>query len=274
MQTNNPPDEEKQFLAYKEAVEKCGDALCVIRTMDIGGDKPVDYLNIPQEANPFLGWRALRICLARPEFFMPQLKAILRAGLYGKVAIMLPMVIQLSEIERVQELLETAKKELVKENKPFSHHVQLGVMIETPAAAVLAPILAKYVDFFSIGTNDLVQYTLAVDRVNANISELYNHFNPAVLRLIRNTIQAAKDNGIWVGMCGEMASDAGAAIILMAMGIDELSMSAPYIPCVKEVLRSISVQEAQQVLEKVWTMEHGQEIKAYLADYIKKLKKH
>lgn len=202
--------------------------------MDIGGDKPLPYLNIPEEENPFLGYRAIRICLNRREVFMPQVKAILRAGLYGKAAMMLPMVINVEEVKQVRAIIEEAKSQLAHEEKPFSNNVQLGIMVETPAAAVMTPVLAKYLDFFSIGTNDLVQYTLAVDRVNTNVSYLYNHFNPAVLRLIKLTIESARNNNIWVGMCGEMASDPKAAAILMAMGINELSMSAPSIPRVKE----------------------------------------
>ena len=258
------PDEESQFKAYKEAIEKCKGHLCVIRTMDIGGDKPLPYLQVPDEENPFLGYRAIRICLNRLDVFMPQVKAILRAGVYGKAAMMLPMVINLDEIKKVREIIEQAKAELAQEEKVFSDNVQLGIMVETPAAAVMTPVFAKYLDFFSIGTNDLVQYTLAVDRVNNNISYLYNHFNPAVLRLIKLTIESARKNNIWVGMCGEMASDPNAAAILMAMGINELSMSAPSIPRVKEKLRSITSAQAKAALDTVMTMEDGEQIKEYL----------
>lgn len=258
------PDEESQFKAYREAIEKCKGHLCVIRTMDIGGDKPLPYLQVPDEENPFLGYRAIRICLNRLDVFMPQVKAILRAGVYGKAAMMLPMVINLDEIKKVREIIEQAKAELAQEEKVFSDNVQLGIMVETPAAAVMTPVFAKYLDFFSIGTNDLVQYTLAVDRVNNNISYLYNHFNPAVLRLIKLTIESARKNNIWVGMCGEMASDPNAAAILMAMGINELSMSAPSIPRVKEKLRSITSAQAKAALDTVMTMEDGEQIKEYL----------
>lgn len=258
------PTEEDQFKAYREAVEKCKGKLCVIRTMDIGGDKPLPYLNIPEEENPFLGYRAVRISLQRRDLFLPQLKAILRAGVYGKAAIMIPMIINVSEFKKVKEFIEEAKLELTHEGKKYSDDVQVGIMVETPAAAVMTPVLAKYVDFFSIGTNDLVQYTLAVDRGNANISYLYNHFNPAVLRLVQRTITSARENGIWAGMCGEMASDPNAAVLLMAMGINELSMSAPSIPRVKEKIRSISSVKAKEVLADVMAMEDGDEIKAYL----------
>ncbi|MBQ6131708.1 MAG: phosphoenolpyruvate--protein phosphotransferase, partial [Selenomonadaceae bacterium] len=218
------PKEEDQFKEYKAAVEYCasvthGEGLCVIRTMDIGGDKPLPYIQVGKEENPFLGYRAIRISLQRKDLFMPQLKAILRAGVYGKAAIMFPMVINVSEFLAAKEFVEDAKRELAAEGQKYSDSVQVGIMVETPAAAVMAPALAKYVDFFSIGTNDLVQYTLAVDRGNAQISYLYNHFNPAVLRLIKRTIESANKEGKWAGMCGEMASDPNAAIILMAMGI-------------------------------------------------------
>lgn len=258
------PTEEDQFKAYKEAVEKCKGKLCVIRTMDIGGDKPLPYLNIPEEENPFLGYRAVRISLQRRDLFLPQLKAILRAGVYGKAAIMIPMIINVAEFKKVKEFIEEAKLELAHEGKAYSDDVQVGIMVETPAVAIMTPVLAKYVDFFSIGTNDLVQYTLAVDRGNANISYLYNHFNPAVLRLVQRTISSARENGIWAGMCGEMASDPNAAVLLMAMGISELSMSAPSIPRVKEKIRSISSVKAKEILADVMAMEDGDEIRNYL----------
>ncbi len=258
------PTEEDQFKAYKEAVEKCKGKLCVIRTMDIGGDKPLPYLNIPHEDNPFLGYRAVRISLQRKDLFLPQLKAILRAGVYGKVAIMIPMIINVKEFKEVKARIEDAKAELVHEGKSYSDDVQVGIMVETPSVAIMTPVLAKYVDFFSIGTNDLVQYTLACDRGNANISYLYNHFNPSVLRLIQRTIQSARDNGIWAGMCGEMASDPYAAVLLMGMGIHELSMSAPSIPRVKEMLRKTSSVKAKEVLADVMKLEDGDEIREYL----------
>lgn len=258
------PTEEEQFEAYKEAVEKCKGQLCVIRTMDIGGDKPLPYLNIPKEENPFLGWRALRICLSRRDIFMPQVKAILRAGVYGKAAMMLPMVIRLSEVDKVKEIIKEAKALLKQENKPYSDDVQLGIMVETPAAAMMTPIFAKHVDFFSIGTNDLIQYTLAVDRVNSNVSYLYDPFNPGVLALIKRTIDSANENHIWAGMCGEMASNPCAAVLLMAMGITELSMSAPSIPAVKELIRSVSMADAKEAMNKVMSMEHAADIKEYL----------
>ncbi len=258
------PTEEDQFKAYKEAIEKCKGKLCVIRTMDIGGDKPLPYLNIPEEENPFLGYRAVRISLQRRDLFLPQLKAILRAGVYGKAAIMIPMIINVAEFKKVKEFIEEAKLELAHEGKAYSDDVQVGIMVETTDAASMSAVVPRSVDFFSIGTNDLVQYTLAVDRGNANISYLYNHFNPAVLRLVQRTITSARENGIWAGMCGEMASDPNAAVLLMAMGINELSMSAPSIPRVKEKIRSISSVKAKEILADVMTMEDGDDIRNYL----------
>ncbi len=258
------PSEELQYENYKKAIIACKGELCVIRTMDIGGDKPLPYLNIPPEDNPFLGYRAIRICLERPEIFMPQLRAILRAGVYGKAAIMMPMIISVEEVNKARGMFEQAMQDLEAEGKEYAKDVQLGIMVETPAAAVMTPILAKYVDFFSIGTNDLVQYTLAVDRINPQVSGLYNHFHPAVLQLIQRTIKAGYDNGKWVGMCGEMASDPYAAVLLMAMGISELSMSAPSIPRVKEKIRSVSLKEAKEHLAKVMELETGAEVREYL----------
>lgn len=258
------PNEEEQFAAYKAVVQKCGEKLCIIRTMDIGGDKSLEYLKVPPEQNPFLGWRALRISLKRPELFLPQLKAILRAGVYGNVAIMLPMVISLNEILEAKEFIKLAQAELDKEQVPYSKTVSIGIMVETPAAAILADKLAQHVDFFSIGTNDLAQYVLAVDRGNENISYLYNYFNPAVLKIINDVIGAAKKNNIWVGMCGEMAGDILATELLVGMGIDELSMSGSTIPKVKERITKINLASAQTVVAEVLQFDKTEEVINYL----------
>ena len=258
------PNEEEQFAAYKAVVQKCGEKLCIIRTMDIGGDKSLEYLKVPPEQNPFLGWRALRISLKRPELFLPQLKAILRAGVYGNVAIMLPMVISLNEILEAKEFIKLAQAELDKEQVPYSKTVSIGIMVETPAAAILADKLAQHVDFFSIGTNDLAQYVLAVDRGNENISYLYNYFNPAVLKIINDVIGAAKKNNIWVGMCGEMAGDLLATELLVGMGIDELSMSGSAIPKVKERITKINLTSAQTAVAKVLQFDKTEEVINYL----------
>ena len=258
------PNEEEQFAAYKAVVQKCGEKLCIIRTMDIGGDKSLEYLKVPPEQNPFLGWRALRISLKRPELFLPQLKAILRAGVYGNVAIMLPMVISLNEIIEAKEFIKLAQAELDKEQVPYSKTVSIGIMVETPAAAILADKLAQHVDFFSIGTNDLAQYVLAVDRGNENISYLYNYFNPAVLKIINDVVCAAKKNNIWVGMCGEMAGDILATELLVGMGIDELSMSGSTIPKVKERITKINLTSAQTAVAKVLQFDKTEEVINYL----------
>ena len=258
------PNEEEQFAAYKAVVQKCGEKLCIIRTMDIGGDKSLEYLKVPPEQNPFLGWRALRISLKRPELFLPQLKAILRAGVYGNVAIMLPMVISLNEIIEAKEFIKLAQAELDKEQVPYSKTVSIGIMVETPAAAILADKLAQHVDFFSIGTNDLAQYVLAVDRGNENISYLYNYFNPAVLKIINDVIGAAKKNNIWVGMCGEMAGDILATELLVGMGIDELSMSGSTIPKVKERITKINLTSAQTLVAEVLQFDKTEEVINYL----------
>ena len=258
------PNEEEQFAAYKAVVQKCGEKLCIIRTMDIGGDKSLEYLKVPPEQNPFLGWRALRISLKRPELFLFFLKAILRAGVYGNVAIMLPMVISLNEIIEAKEFIKLAQAELDKEQVPYSKTVSIGIMVETPAAAILAGKLAQHVDFFSIGTNDLAQYVLAVDRGNENISYLYNYFNPAVLKIINDVIGAAKKNNIWVGMCGEMAGDILATELLVGMGIDELSMSGSTIPKVKEIITKINLTSAQSLVAEVLQFDKTEEVINYL----------
>lgn len=267
MGRDTAPNEDEQFAAYRQVVEQCRNKLCIIRTMDIGGDKPLPYLNIAKEENPFLGFRAIRISLARPELFMTQLKAILRAGVYGSVAIMLPMIISQSEIVQARKYLQQAMAELDEQGVEYSSDVPLGIMIETPAAAVLAPVLAAECDFFSIGTNDLVQYTLAVDRGNAAVSSLYSHFHPAVLNLIQGIIQAGHHQGIWVGMCGEMAGDPLATPLLTAMGIDELSMSAPAIPRVKTVIRNLTMEKAQDMLTKALTKKEAVDIRTLMVNF-------
>jgi phosphotransferase system enzyme I (PtsI) len=268
MGRDTAPNEDEQFAAYRQVIEQCRNKLCIVRTMDIGGDKPLPYLNIAKEENPFLGFRAIRISLARPELFMTQLKAILRAGVYGPVAIMLPMIISQSEIVQARKYLQQAMAELEQQGVAYSSDVPLGIMIETPAAAVLAPVLAAECDFFSIGTNDLVQYTLAVDRGNAAVSSLYSHFHPAVLNLIQGIIQAGHQQGIWVGMCGEMAGDPLATPLLTAMGIDELSMSAPAIPRVKTVIRNLTMDKAQDMLTKALTKKEAVDIRTLMVNFL------
>lgn len=262
MESSQLPDEEKQFEAYKSVVEQAKGSLCVIRTLDIGGDKHCDCLQLEQEDNPFLGFRAIRICLQNKEMFKTQIRAILRAGDSGKVAIMIPMVTMLSEILETKELIEEAKAELRAEKLPFAEDVQVGIMVETPASAMMAPLFAKHVDFFSIGTNDLVQYTLAVDRGNQKVSYLYDYFNPAVIHSIYRIITSAHQAGIWVGMCGEMAGDKTALPFLLALGIDELSMSASQAPKVKEQIRCMESEACD--LDRILSLKSTEEVRSYL----------
>lgn len=262
MESSQLPDEEKQFEAYKFVAEQAKGSLCVIRTLDIGGDKHCDCLQLEQEDNPFLGFRAIRICLQNKEMFKTQIRAILRAGDSGKVAIMIPMVTMLSEILETKELIEEAKAELREEKLPFAEDVQVGIMVETPASAMMAPLFAKHVDFFSIGTNDLVQYTLAVDRGNQKVSYLYDYFNPAVIHSIYRIITSAHQAGIWVGMCGEMAGDKTALPFLLALGIDELSMSASQAPKVKEQIRCMESEACD--LDRILSLKSTEEVRSYL----------
>ena len=242
MDRDQLPSEEEQFIAYKEVVEAMNGRLVVLRTMDIGGDKELPYLNLPKEMNPFLGWRAVRIALDRREILHAQLRAVLRASAFGKLAVMFPMIISVEEIRELKSVIETLKAELRQEGHAFDENIQVGVMVETPSAAVNAKFLAKEVDFFSIGTNDLTQYTLAVDRGNELISHLYNPMSPSVLGLIKQVIDASHAEGKWTGMCGELAGDERATLLLLGMGLDEFSMSAISVPRIKKLIRGVNYQ--------------------------------
>lgn len=265
------PSEEEQFEAYKEVIEKMAPRPIIIRTLDIGGDKKLNYLDMPEELNPFLGWRAIRMCLDRPHILKTQLRAILRASAYGNAKIMYPMVSGLDEIRRANAILHEAKEELKAEGIPFDEDLEVGIMVEIPSAAVIADILAKEVDFFSIGTNDLIQYTLAVDRMNEHISHLYEPLHPAVLRLIKNVIDASHKAGKWTGMCGEMAGDTWATAILLGMGLDEFSMSAGSIPQVKNIIRSLSFEKAKQIAEKALSMDDPEDIRNMVKEEMDKI---
>ena len=270
MDRDQLPSEEEQFIAYKEVVEAMEGRLVVLRTMDIGGDKELPYLNLPKEMNPFLGWRAVRIALDRREILHAQLRAVLRASAFGKLAVMFPMIISVEEIRELKSVLETLKAELRVEGKAFDENIQVGVMVETPSAAVNAKFLAKEVDFFSIGTNDLTQYTLAVDRGNELISHLYNPMSPSVLGLIKQVIDASHAEGKWTGMCGELAGDERATLLLLGMGLDEFSMSAISVPRIKKLIRHVNYQEvkalADEALQKPTAAEIEQLIQAFLAE--------
>ncbi|WP_237387838.1 phosphoenolpyruvate-protein phosphotransferase PtsI [Xenorhabdus sp. Sc-CR9] len=254
------PTEDEQFEAYKAVAEAVGNQAVIIRTMDIGGDKDLPYMNLPKEENPFLGWRAIRICLDRKEILHSQLRAILRASAFGKLRIMFPMIISVEEIRELKTEVALLKAQLRNENKAFDELIEVGIMVETPAAATIAHHLAKEVDFFSIGTNDLTQYTLAVDRGNELISHLYNPMSPAVLSLIKQVIDASHTEGKWTGMCGELAGDERATLLLLGMGLDEFSMSAISIPRIKKIIRNTNYNDAKALAEQALTQPTAQEL--------------
>lgn len=262
------PSEEEQFEAYKAAAEAMEEKPVVIRTLDIGGDKELAYLSLPKELNPFLGYRAIRLCLDRPELFKTQLRALLRASTYGNIKIMYPMIATLGELRRANQLLEEAKAELRSKHLPYNEELQVGIMIEVPAAAMIADQLAREVDFFSIGTNDLIQYMMAADRMNEQVSYLYDPFHPAVLRMIRQVIEAAHQAGKWVGMCGEMAGEELAVPILLGLGLDEFSMSAASILRTRHLMKRLDTTEMKAVAQHALTLESGQEIRAYIKEQV------
>lgn len=260
------PTEQEQYQAYRKVLEAFGRLPVIIRTLDIGGDKELPYLKLDRELNPFLGNRAIRLCLSNPGLFKTQLRAILRAGVSGNPWIMLPMVATLDEVRRTKALLREVEAELEAEGIPFTRDYKLGIMIEIPSAAVQADHFAREVDFFSIGTNDLIQYTLAVDRMNEKVSYLYDPFNPAVLRLIEQVIQAGHRHGIFVGMCGEMAGEPLATPLLMAMGLDEFSMSASSIPQVKAVIRSLDIARCRELWQQAQQFTDGSQIRRLMEE--------
>jgi len=258
------PTEEEQYRDYRAVADVLGNRPLIIRTLDIGGDKQLPYLNIGQEANPFLGWRAIRLCLDNPHIFEPQLRAILRASVERNVQIMFPMIATLEEVQRAKEVLARVQAQLAQEGVPFDPHTQIGIMVEVPSAALIADILAPEVDFFSIGTNDLIQYTMACDRVNEKVAYLYDPLHPAVLRLIQHVIQAAHRVGKWVGMCGEMAGDLEAIPILLGLGLDEFSMNAPTIPAAKSLIASLTLPQAQEIAQTALSKRTAEEVRDYL----------
>ncbi len=243
------PTEAEQLVSYQGVVSLLAPDPVIIRTVDLGGDKFASSLKMPSEINPFLGFRAIRFCLAQPAIFKTQLRAILRASAHGKVRIMYPMISNVGEVIRANAILEECKGELRSEGIAFDDGIEVGVMIEIPSAAVTADIIAKHVSFFSIGTNDLVQYTLAVDRVNDRVAHLYEPTHPAVLRLMKMTIEAGHARGIWVGVCGQMAGDPLMTHLLLGLGIDELSMAPAALPAVKDMIRSVTLAQARRLAE-------------------------
>lgn len=250
MNRNFAPGEEEQFNAYKKAAVAFKEGSVIIRTLDIGGDKEIPYMELEKEENPFLGWRAIRYCLDKNEIFLTQIRAILRASAFGSIKIMIPMISTVTEIKRAKKLIQQVKAELTKENIAFNKEIPVGIMVETPAAAILADQFAKEVDFFSIGTNDLTQYTMAVDRGNKKVADLYSTYNPAVLRLIYHTAQAAEKNGIMCGVCGESAADPLLIKFLIGSGINELSMSGVSILKAREIVRSSSYLELREKVKE------------------------
>jgi phosphoenolpyruvate-protein kinase (PTS system EI component) len=239
----------------------------VARTLDIGGDKEIPHLKLPLEANPFLGCRGIRLCLARPDLFRPQLRAILRAGVSTNLCIMFPMVATVGEVRQARTILNECMAELLAENLPYNPRPEVGIMIEVPAAAICADQLAREVDFFSIGTNDLTQYTLAVDRTNPSLSYLVSGLQPAVLRLIKQVIDSGHLAGIWVGMCGELAGEPLAVPILLGLGLDEFSMNSPAIPRAKQIIRQWDTREAQVLADKAIHCETPQHVEQLVRDW-------
>jgi phosphotransferase system enzyme I (PtsI) len=247
---NDLPSEEEQYVAYRAVAEAILPQWVIIRTLDLGGDKFLSHSHLPTEINPFLGCRAIRFCLERPDIFKVQLRAILRVSALGNVRMMFPMISGLSELRQAKEILESCKAELREEQVPFMENMDLGIMIEVPSAALVAEALAREVSFFSIGTNDLIQYTIAVDRVNERIAHLYEPTHPAILRLIEMTVAAAHAQGIWVGVCGEMAGEITLTPLLLALGVDELSVSASLVPRVKRAVQSLDTAECRRLLQE------------------------
>jgi len=265
MNRDRQPTEDEQFEQYKEVLVKMGDKPVIIRTMDIGGDKNVPYIDIPKEMNPFLGYRAIRFCLGNVEVFRTQLRAILRASVYGNVKIMIPMISTMKELKDSKKILQQAKDELKSEGIKFKNDIEIGIMIEIPSAAIISDLLAKEVDFFSIGTNDLIQYTMAVDRMNSKLSYLYSQYHPALLRLIKGIIDNAHNAGIWVGMCGEAAGDPKLIPVFVGMGLDEFSMNSPSILRSRYIVRNLNKEDMQKIARNTLDMENAIEVEEYLS---------
>ena len=262
------PTEEEQFESYRRVLEGLNGKPVIIRTLDVGGDKNLPYLGMPQELNPFLGYRAIRYCLDEQQVFQTQLRAILRASAFGKAKIMFPMISTIDEIRRAKEEVKRAMQSLDQDSISYDENIEIGMMVEIPAAAILSDLLAKEVDFFSIGTNDLVQYTLAVDRMNQQISHLYTPYHPAVLRLVKLVIENGHKEGIWVGMCGEAAGLEDLVPLWFAMGLDEFSVSPSSVLAVRKQIRELRVENLGQVVDNTINQATSEDVKAYLKNYI------
>ncbi|MDP2044163.1 MAG: phosphoenolpyruvate--protein phosphotransferase, partial [Candidatus Omnitrophota bacterium] len=273
MNRKDSPTEEEHYQAYKYVAEAMNGHSVVIRTLDLGGDKFLSQFNIPHEMQPFLGWRAIRFCLARPDIFKLQLRAILRASAHGNLKLMYPMVSGIEELRQANKFLGEAKDELRQKGLKFNDKIEVGVMIEVPSAAMTADILAKEADFFSIGTNDLIQYSLAVDRGNEKVAYLYEPAHPAVLRLIKMIIDLAHQAKIKVAMCGEMAGEPSLALILLGLGLDEFSMPPQVIPELKYIIRSVGFKAAQKIAKEAMELSTGAEIEKFAQNRLKEILK-
>ena len=262
------PSEEEEFKEYYKIAEKVSPHPVIIRTLDIGGDKRPRCIDIPYEENPFLGWRAIRLCLEKVDIFKAQLRAILRASIMGNVKILIPMISCMEEIYKTKQIIEEVKKELQEKQIPFDKDIEIGVMVEIPSAATMTDIIAEEVDFLSIGTNDLIQYSLAVDRGNVRIAHLYKRLPPAVLRTVKHIVDAGHSKGVWVGMCGEMAADPLATLILLGLDLDELSISPSMLPEVKKIIRTVTFSDAQRFAEKALQMKTSEQIEVYLKNIL------
>ena len=263
------PTEDEQFEAYKAVLEGMGDKPVVVRTLDIGGDKELPYLDLPKEMNPFLGFRAIRLCLEEKDLFRTQLRALLRASVYGKLCVMFPMIATVQEFRAAKALFLEEKEKLVAEGVAVSNDIELGIMVEIPSTAVIADIFAKEVDFFSIGTNDLIQYTMAADRMSEKVSYLYQPYNPAILRLVKNVIEASHKEGKWTGMCGEMAGDTLAIPLLLGMGLDEFSMSATSILQARSQIKNLSLEKMKELVDKAIMCSTTEEVLELVEEYTK-----
>ncbi|MDL5040307.1 MULTISPECIES: phosphoenolpyruvate--protein phosphotransferase [Heyndrickxia] len=264
------PSEEVQFEAYKAVLEGLKGKPVVVRTLDIGGDKKLPYLPLPEEMNPFLGFRAIRLCLDRQDIFRTQLRALLRASAYGNLKIMFPMISNLDEFRKAKAILLEEKEKLIQEGVQVADHIEVGIMVEIPSTAVMADLFAKEVDFFSVGTNDLIQYTMAADRMNEHISYLYQPYNPAILRLVKRVIDAAHKEGKWAGMCGEMAGDEIAIPILLGLGLDEFSMSASSILRARSQIRNLNKADMEKLAEDVLNFTTNEEVKEHVKKVLSK----
>ncbi|MFP5162718.1 phosphoenolpyruvate--protein phosphotransferase [Staphylococcus equorum] len=263
------PTEDEQFEAYKKVLETMEDKRVVVRTLDIGGDKELPYLNLPEEMNPFLGYRAIRLCLDQPDIFRPQLRALLRASVYGKLNIMFPMVATINEFRDAKALLLEEKENLKQEGTDVSDDIELGIMVEIPSTAALADVFAKEVDFFSIGTNDLIQYTMAADRMSERVSYLYQPYNPSILRLVKQVIEASHKEGKWTGMCGEMAGDEIAIPLLLGLGLDEFSMSATSVLKARRQIKDLSQNEMEELSQRAINCATSEEVQELVEQYAK-----